>query len=134
MYTALLGCLMAPGLDGMRFALVLFNLLVQRPLPIAGFQNDDYCFHAEESSTTFVCLRSSVPREPLLTRQQNRGLCGMPRHCRIVAMIAVAVTGPTPGIRPAFGKIVLARIFSIDLSERSIFSKLLQLLLQLCEQ
>ena len=28
MYTALLGCLMAPGLDGMRFALVLFNLSV----------------------------------------------------------------------------------------------------------
>jgi hypothetical protein len=28
MYTALLGCLTTPGLDGMRFALVLFNLSV----------------------------------------------------------------------------------------------------------
>ena len=28
MYTALLGCLTTPGLDGMRFALFLFNLLV----------------------------------------------------------------------------------------------------------
>jgi hypothetical protein len=28
MYTALLGCLTTPGLDGMRFALFLFNLSV----------------------------------------------------------------------------------------------------------
>jgi hypothetical protein len=41
MYTALLGCLTTPGLDGMRFALFLFKFSVfQRPLPIAGFQND----------------------------------------------------------------------------------------------
>jgi hypothetical protein len=30
-----------PGQDGMRFALVLFNFSVlERPLPIAGFQSD----------------------------------------------------------------------------------------------
>jgi hypothetical protein len=28
MYTALLGCVTTPGLDGMHFALFLFNLLV----------------------------------------------------------------------------------------------------------
>jgi hypothetical protein len=28
MYTALLGCLMTPGLDGMRFALILFKFSV----------------------------------------------------------------------------------------------------------
>jgi hypothetical protein len=32
MYTALLGCLTTPGLDGMRFALVLFNLSVFKDL------------------------------------------------------------------------------------------------------
>jgi hypothetical protein len=41
MYTALLGCLTTPGLDGMRFALVLFNFSVfKRPLLKAGLQND----------------------------------------------------------------------------------------------
>ena len=41
MHSALLGCLTTPGLDGMRFALVLFNLSVSKDtLPIAGFQND----------------------------------------------------------------------------------------------
>jgi hypothetical protein len=32
MYTALLGCLTTPGLDGMRFALFLFNLSVFQDL------------------------------------------------------------------------------------------------------
>jgi hypothetical protein len=41
MYTALLECFTTPGLNGMRFALVLFKIPgLERPLPIAGFQND----------------------------------------------------------------------------------------------
>jgi hypothetical protein len=41
MYTALLECVTNPGLDGMRFALFLFNFSVfQRPLLKAGLQND----------------------------------------------------------------------------------------------
>jgi hypothetical protein len=41
MYTALLGWLTTQGLDGMRFALFLFNFSVcQRPLLKAGLQND----------------------------------------------------------------------------------------------
>jgi hypothetical protein len=41
MYSALLGCLTTPGLDGMRFALVLFNLSVFKdPYRQQVFQND----------------------------------------------------------------------------------------------
>jgi hypothetical protein len=37
----LIGVLTTPGQDGMRFALVLINFSVlERPLPIAGFQSD----------------------------------------------------------------------------------------------
>jgi hypothetical protein len=41
MYSALLGCLTTPGLDGMRFVLFLFNLSVFKdPYREQVFQND----------------------------------------------------------------------------------------------
>jgi hypothetical protein len=41
MYTALLGCLTTPSLDGMRFALVLFKFSVFKdPYRKQVFQND----------------------------------------------------------------------------------------------
>ena len=42
MYTALLGCLTTPGLDGMRFALVLFKFSVFETFTESRFPSDGW--------------------------------------------------------------------------------------------
>ena len=70
----------------------------------------------------FAYLRSSVPRNHAQPGSKIAALANA-APLPIVAMIAVAVTGPTPGIATSLRQASFSRaIFSIDLSARSIFS------------
>jgi hypothetical protein len=85
MYTALLGCLTTPGLDGMRFALFLFNLSVSRPTFATQVLERPRLAHLHSPPR----VSTASPRSTISTRPRLRG-------SRLTASPHVLLSRPAP--------------------------------------
>jgi hypothetical protein len=78
MYTALLERVTTPGRDGMRFALFLINLSVlERPLPIAGFQSDGNTVVPSHSSPADLAGKARLRSRRLASARTGTRISGV---------------------------------------------------------